>query len=124
MESQAEGAILRPKPRSWEPRSWLLPSLAELSHGSSVLCVVTAFGWFYRYDGKFPTIRKVGRGWVLCRLPVSLLWVLAFSKHCFVLSTLNSVNRTVHSRAVLLYQAVVRGQGTVTEASWEGGFSG
>lgn len=25
-----------------------------------VLCVLPAFGWFYRYDGKFPTIRKVG----------------------------------------------------------------
>lgn len=50
---------------SWEPRSRPLPSLgagcAELSHGS-ILCVVTAFGWFYRYDGKFPSIRKVGQG--------------------------------------------------------------
>lgn len=25
-----------------------------------VFCPV-AFGWFYRYDGKFPTIRKVGQ---------------------------------------------------------------
>lgn len=31
-----------------------------------VLCVLIAFGWFYRYDGKFPTIRKVGQDWVLC----------------------------------------------------------
>lgn len=110
---------------SGEPRSRPLPSLgagcAELSHGS-VLYVVTAFGWFYRYDGKFPSIRKVGRGWVLCRLPLSLLWVLAFSKRCFFLSMLNSVTRTARSRAVLLCQAVIRGQGPVTEASWGGGW--
>ena len=28
---------------------------------SFVLGVLIAFGWFYRYDGKFPTIRKVGQ---------------------------------------------------------------
>lgn len=74
MESQTEGAILLSSPpvllfvsqtdvlpkvptpgcRLWTP--WLSGTAAHLL----VLCVLIAFGWFYRYDGKFPTIRKVG----------------------------------------------------------------
>lgn len=42
----------------WEPDSPRLPVDTASHRLSSVL---VAFGWFYRYDGKFPTIRKVGQ---------------------------------------------------------------
>lgn len=67
-------------------------TLAELRNFvtlASVLCSL-AFGWFYRYDGKFPSIRKVGRGaWL------SLLWILTFSKLCF-LPILSCETQPVH----------------------------
>lgn len=85
----------------WEPNSRLLPvdALAELNCSHRfVLCVPTAFGWFYRYDGKFPTIRKVGQDWVPCRFAAeSAVGFGLFQSVLLFLLTLNSVTRPVHS---------------------------
>lgn len=72
-------------------------SLAQLNRvSSSVLCVLIAFGWFYRYDGKFPTIRKVGHDWVLCGFAAEFAVAFGFFQTFLFLSTLNGVACPVH----------------------------
>lgn len=60
---------------------WQSQGLTHASH--RLFSVLVAFGWFYRYDGKFPTIRKVGEAWARhCVLP-SLMWTVIFSVRFF-----------------------------------------
>lgn len=74
---------------------WMLWLSWTVSH-HFVICVLIAFGWFYRYDGKFPTIRKVGQGWVLCWCAAEFAVGFGFSQTFLVLSTLNGVTWPVH----------------------------
>lgn len=68
----ASAAVHLPEPRApCDPDSGLPPVEPWLSGTAAhlfVLCVLIAFGWFYRYDGKFPTIRKVGREAECCAI--------------------------------------------------------
>lgn len=65
--------------------------LLDFSSTNNFLCIFIAFGWFYRYEGKFPTIRKV-YSIQRCKLEFAVGFVFTFPSFSLILQINGIIN--------------------------------